>query len=439
MTEQAEQASAWVLKSMRVLGTLLYYNEEWFDKAVYGTGLKISDFPPIEHFRVCFETMLAIRKDKNVLISAENVWTYSGRQCDMEWLGNVQAQHDSDLLELVSDAKLVVKLGQRAWRLEKAEAAAAAYRDESKDEEEITKRLIQDMSVMRAVEIRDASAHGIIDRIREELNAGIRTFVTPTGIDWLDKELKGGLRSKRYIALGAREKGRKSTALRNALLGASRVFLHWQEVEGGHLVPIYEAREHVSIALFAFENDQQITIWDFIAMLTYEYLYYRGMDGERFDYERTIGDLCNGEDLQSGFESGDWATWKSENLRDAIVWGVHEAEQLHLYIYDSQPENGGLRTIDDLKRIIAMHRGSIALDDDHLIFALDYAQLVRGSGNMFEDLRETSATGLATATGMRSTFITLTQFNRDTNKSNAKKEDTGDVMGTRGEIGRAHV
>ena len=149
------------------------------------------------------------------------------------------------------------------------------------------------------------------------------------------------------------------------------------------------------------------------------------------DKDALLARPCNGEDIQSGFESGDWQRWPKP-LHDAVTWAVAEFSKLPIYIYDSQPENGGLRTYDDMVRIINMHRGSIAKDGEHVIIAVDYAQLVHDTYRIFEDLQKFSNTCLATATGMNSTVIALTQFNRETNKMNAKHEDTGDVMGTRG-------
>ena len=146
---------------------------------------------------------------------------------------------------------------------------------------------MHDLSMERAVEVRSARTGDIIDRIRDEITKGIQTQVTPTGILWLDAELKGGLRSRRYIALGAREKGRKSTMLRNILLGAAREFKGWQRQKDMRMVPMYIPREGVSIALLAYENDQQITTWDFVSMLAYEYLYYRG-HGQRCAIGETV-------------------------------------------------------------------------------------------------------------------------------------------------------
>ena len=426
MSDQPQQQkSSWITKAQRVIGTLLYDREDWFAKAVYGTGLKVTDMPDTEYFRLTLQTMLEIKQEKVVIITPENIWTYSGKQVPVEWCQEMQGYHNVDLLELVSDAKLCIRLGERAQRYTVTVAAATNYLDETKDEREITRRLVHDLSIERAVEVRSAKSGAIIDRIREEITKGVQTQVTPTGILWLDAELKGGLRSRRYMALGAREKGRKSTMLRNILLGASRQFVGWKRQADMRMVPLYGPRENVSIALLAYENDQQITTWDFVSMLAYEYLHYRGLDKDG------IGEACNGEDVQSGFESGEWKRWPKP-LYEAVLWAIAEYEQLPLYIYDSQPENGGLRTYDDMVRIINMHRGSVAQENDHLIIAIDYAQLVHDTYRIFEDLQKFSNTCLATATGMNSTVIALTQFNRETNKMNARKEDTGDVMGTRG-------
>lgn len=45
MVTALQETSASELHAKRILGTLLFDQPEWFDQAVFGTGLEAGDFP----------------------------------------------------------------------------------------------------------------------------------------------------------------------------------------------------------------------------------------------------------------------------------------------------------------------------------------------------------------------------------------------------------
>jgi replicative DNA helicase len=155
---------------------------------------------------------------RKVPVSSENVWAESGRQINLDFLHELEGEAVIDETEMTLAAKRIVSYSDRAQKLKIAQNTVAALMDETRDIYEASSQAIRGLSQTRAAEIQDAQIGSIIERQRS--GRGVHIFTTPTGFAWLDEQMKGGLRSGRYVVLAGREKGRKTSVIRNIMLQA---------------------------------------------------------------------------------------------------------------------------------------------------------------------------------------------------------------------------
>src|SRR5690606_9711704 len=241
------------------------------------------------------------------------------------------------------------------------------------------------------------------------IRLGIEPRITPTNIAWIDYILGGGARTKRYIAIGGRQKGRKTTLLRNLILGLCI------KNDGRK----QSVNNEVAVSLFTFENDQEITFYDFVAMRAAQYCYNHRLETKREGNALGV-DRLNGEIIQNAYESGKLEKWP-DYLRKAVHQALTDVEQLPLYIYDSRPENGGLDSLNALRSAFEMQYQASNEKGLHQIFCVDYIQKVHNGGTEHQDLRDVSTFLLWACQNYDATVITLAQLNEAANYERASK------------------
>lgn len=356
---------------------LLYDNKQLFEKAVYGPGLTVSDFPGIEHYRDTFALVTTLYRTE-MPVSAENVWAESGRQIPLDWLKQLENEAVIDERDMQVAARRLIAYSVRSQKLQSAQQLVHQLMDESVDVDEASSQAIRNLSRSRKAEIQDAHIGSIIAR-QKSVDA-VPSFRTMTGIRWLDAQTRGGLRSGRFYVLGGREKGRKTSVMRNIMLNAAREAVY----DDPNRPPRFVPKQNVNVVLLPFENDQGITAWDFVAMLAWEHLYFHNRQNEQYNGQ-PIDAFCNGEDIQTFVEEKQMPNHRA--LVQAIEYGQEQLTQLPIFIYDSKPENGGLRRYVDLERVINMHHNAVRRPNEHAIYIVDYAQLVYNGGDLFKDTR----------------------------------------------------
>lgn len=274
----------------------------------------------------------------------------------------------------------------------------------------------------RGIVLQDASLGAIHQRLDTKIERGEKTYITPTRNPWFDFCLRGGLRSKRFIAIGGRQKGRKTSVLRNLLLGAAM---------DKYLNP----NMTVSIAFCCFENDQEISYYDLVAMVGMELLRRDGTENTVLEGEgrarKLASDRMDGERIQTAYEKKLLEKWPPVCM-DAVIAAMAIVDLLPIHIYDSLVENGGLDNLDSMEMTIEMHKQTVWKEGQHLIIAEDYAQLVENVGDDYKDMKAFSKKGLWMCQHYDATVIALSQLNEATNREKAGSKKPINYIGTKG-------
>lgn len=189
------------------------------------------------------------------------------------------------------------------------------------------------------------------------------------------------------------------------------------------------------MAFLCYENDQEISYYDMVAMYAYEYLMAKGKHQVVIATAPVVmsGEQMDGEIIQTAYENGKLDTWMDVS-QEAVRWAMDTVDLLPINVYDSQPENGNLHDLESLKQVIEMHKQVVVKPDQHFVVAVDYAQLVEHIGKDYEDMKAFSKQLLWTCQHYDATVIALSQLNEATNyaKAAAGGKRTVDHVGTKG-------
>lgn len=291
---------------------------------------------------------------------------------------------------------------------------SVAELEQGANPEEVTRKLSLELVHDESSAMRSPKVGEILKRVRMRQTPEVRIR---TGIGWLDGATGGGIRNRSFIAVGAPEKGRKTSWLRSMAIYTLR------KQVGNQLVP----RDDVAVSVMAYENDQEISSADFVAMLAAECVYYRGWSKEQHNGQPLLS-FCTA-DVAEKFMA-DESLIKPGKLKDAMTYAWQNLSLLNLEILDRSKQNGGIRTLSDLvthkRRFVAQYPGK-----QHIMF-VDYAQLVRNGGTDYEDMTAFAQTALDLAMeGDGCVFVAASQFSREAKRLKTAKQD-GDVMGSKG-------
>jgi hypothetical protein len=418
--------SAWELGALQVIGSLLYDDRLLFERVVYGNDLLESDLPATSHYQLTLDALkLAYRK--NEPLKAATVFQYTNGIVPIDWLKSAEEFLVTDD-EATAVARAVIDKAETARKLRELDSATRDIRA-GKDPREVADRVTRKLSQVRATELDDPRTPAIYRQVSEkaqQTEGEITVLRASSPMDWLNVKLNGGVRRERLIAIGGGEKSRKTTLLRNIYLSLAR---SKQVIEGK---TIWTARPQVNLVMCCFENSREITFYDYVAMLAFEYLFDNKwhLEPAKKASEFTLGDFLDGEQVQDAHLSGEWNRWPVK-LKTALDVAFDRIQQLNLSIYDRSDQYGGLTSRLGLNRVINMHAQVYTKPDDHLNIAIDYIQLVNDTGDEYKDLKMAVNDALTVATNKHCTVWALSQFNREY-KKNKRDGTNGDVMGTKG-------
>ena len=332
-----------------------------------------------------------------------------------------EASFSASSSEIMALARLWVKDAESS-RLGRALAQGGADLKAGKSIEEVGKSISRSLVQKRSAVIQDTSVKSIRERIDLKRDSKNYTFITRTTNNWFDTVMSGGLRAKEMVGIGARQKGRKSSVVRNLVLGAA--------LRDG------EPNPKASIAIFSFENDQETTYFHFIAMLATRYLVGKGRYHETFrDSNVPINVKLHGRGIQSAYERDVLGKW-SRVLQEAVTYAMDTMSSLPIWIYDQTKGNGNLKSLSALRTGMYAHKFVHVSSNQHYLCIVDYAQLARNGGSDYEDMSAFSEMGLEEISELDCTMIALSQFNEAGNWENANSQRNGgkmlDIVPTKG-------
>lgn len=295
---------------------------------------------------------------------------------------------------------------------------------------EVKAGLSRKLQTTRGVIAQDSSPRSIRQRIDARIERGEWVKITPTRLEWFDSLFDGGLTEKDIIGIGGAQKRRKTTVARWLALNAAI------NKDG-------MANKKVSIAFCTFENDQESTYWDFVAMLAvrcalakdwYQEKIINEATGElvvKHDgHNLTVADILNPRQIRKAYERKRLAKWNA-HAQECVRYAMAMMDDLNIYIYDRTQENGALRSLESLKACTQLHHFAHVTPEQHYLVFVDYAQLVISDGEIFKDMRLFSDWMIEAAQGFPCTMVCMAQLNEASNKDRAKG-DKSDYLGIKG-------
>lgn len=393
-----------------VLGGLLRNDRTLIERVLFGTSLKADDFEDEKYAKVYSRIVQHYHESLPCtpkVIASEGFFSASE-------LEGMEKYTDATAEEIVEFARAIVRESDRTNSLNKIDKVRVQLARKGSNPYTVQEDLIRELNQgRRGLSMQDTNVSAILDRAT---TGDHHVFLTRTRMQKLDEALNGGLRSRRLIAIGGRQKGRKTTLAREILLSV---------LFDSKWIP----RPKVNVAFMAFENDQEDTIWDFTASVAAARMYaLNKLDAD--------ADFLSGEIMSEGFRQGKtsdkapYHTWPKVT-RDSIDFAIQTMRGANLWVYDVNDHNGGLKDLASLRRNAFAHHFNHVEPDQHLIIVVDYAQLIRNGGTLYDDMRDLSSLLLELCNKLNCTVIALTQFNEAYNKETATGQQT-DFIGTKG-------
>lgn len=407
--------SPWEMHSAEIISAVME-DRNIAEELAWRQGLQAEHLTADGIYRVVWKTILEILPEKGMPTTPDIIWTKNQNIIDLGALYQIKDSYSIGKDHALQSCSEVKRISKRHRQLEAVTKAQVAL-TRGDDSDPIITQLVRQLSASDTEVIQSTVIKDIVERINARIDAGEVQSIIPTHIPWLDAMMNGGLRPKRLIAIGGADKSRKTTLLRNIILNTLR-----NRTPSG-----WEFKQNISFALMAFENDQEITTFDFIAMLMFEYLREKG-ETDTYVGSVMAHELCDAETIERMYE-----TYRKSKIHPlmaaAIEYALEHIEQMNISIYDSATANGGLDTIDDLIRVTNMHTTLFA--GKEIVVAVDYAQLAEDTGDTYKDMKRFSKAMLNKATTQRVTVIALSQYNEEAKKARAQGIETGTV-GTKG-------
>ena len=393
-----------------VVGCLLNMGDrQTIEEVCFVAGLLPTDFSNRELGTVYGFILQAY--EENITPNPETIFTLSRQTLPLEWLRELSNTPFLLPEELLSHARMIVRQAEVRETTKTLVGGLEAIQS-NRDIDEVRDELMHRLARNRGGETLNSSIAAIFERHKAHRG---NLYVTPTHLPWLDDWLKGGLRSRRFIAIAGPQGGRKSTWARNIALYAAR--------------DVYKRpRDTVAIAWLAYENDQVISAYDFAAMCAVEWLAENGHWNAKAG-SKLIREMMDAESLSYAVEENVLDSWP-DLARQAAEVGMERAQSLPIEIYDAGEETGALTNRLAMHRLINSHKWSN--EGKHCIYIVDYAQLVRENGRLFEDMEILARDCLHLVRRLNCTLILLSQFNEEYNKDLAKGQAGKGYQGIKG-------
>lgn len=387
-----------------VIGNLLTGDRSRIEEVAFNVGLRTTDLYDAK-CRIAYDVIMELYRDGLVATPAI-VASKSKRRLRLDWLEEIASKDQLLTQELADRARVIIdQADERQTRL--ALVGGLTALDSGRVVKDVRLAVVETLQQTRGVVVAPARAsdiHGRIDQSQTKI------FVTPTGYGWLDGWLRGGLRSNRFYAVAGPQGGRKTTWARNIAIAALR---------DKHNRP----RPNVEVAILGYENDREITYFDFVSMMAAEFLKDTGQLTAKLPdnagNQIPIMEWLDAESIQLRYMTNRLAG-VHPLIKKAVEAGMSKVDELHLSIYDSGEETGDLTDKSAMTRVIRSHHYNHVTPDTHYIAIVDYAQLARQTDSLFEDMEQLARESLKLSQNLNMTLIVLSQYNEDTNKDHAQ-------------------
>lgn len=442
--------SAWEMHTRAVIGAMLA-DPEIIDTIAHGDGLEPLDLYGGKEspYGLLYSIILNDVYKEGLEVSPETVSAVTDKAWTVESLYDILYEAKTEKQARTS-ATLCKEFAVRWNKILVLREAIGDLENIANDRNRILSHVVREMSKSDAVAMKSTRIGDVfMDMVESYGKNRRRTIITPTGFSWLDskKIMSGGLRTARFIGIGGEEKNRKTTLARNMVLGVLRekqglVPLPIVEVnpvtgeykvtqDKSRKIPYRKVRENVAVAFLAYENDREITTLDFIAMVMYEYMVYAKTSRKPWPgtSDKTMADYCDGETVQDALAKGDF-DWDSEltdeqfgnfaamikhmprDWQDALFYAFLSLRGANLHTYDRDKQYGGLRGFAEMNQVVNRFSYDYSDPNIHKVIVIDYAQLVKGNGSLFENMSQFASEGLEIAMNKNATVIALSQFSR---------------------------
>lgn len=397
----AEQVTPWQSVAEDVLAAVAV-DQKAFERVAYEYGVLRNHFPP-GPWRKTYHAVSGLwQSDDVVTITAIHDWLNG--DVSLEWLsGHVYAQ---DGVALGGDVLRThaIRLKRRAAQEHQlialrngAQALERAQTDDERDE--VVGRVISALDAEVNDTVQDATAEAVGARFAALMESEPE-HILPTGITWLDNNT-GGMQRRQIWWIAAAYKMRKSTLMRNMVIGA--------------------LRNGAQVTVGIREGYQAQFAAQVIVMLAVEWLLREGLYSQRDKHGRPLNLITAAQllTLHNRYKSV-----LDKRQVAAITHGIREFRSWdrNLRIYDSQEANGGL---SDLHSIQTMVNRDVTLYGTDVVF-LDYLQLFdAGRSSIFENVSYLSQQLQQLAAKKNVAMVVLAQLNEESVKGHNSSHSPG--------------
>lgn len=442
------------LNAKMFIGAALSGNRSAIVESAISQHLRKEDFPD-GYYPSVFEAIIQLLRDGKY-VTPEAVYTVTAQKVPLEWLQEAYTTYGDAIAEMSDTANNIIQYAEARNAYKVADELKKELADNPLSARITAAKYGTQLMRPRSQSTLQSFPSDI--RHRAMKNSEIIGRTVKTGIHWLDANIEGGLQTKYQLGIASRQKGRKTSFIRNVVLGVLRQMTNPGQTAIGSGIEYaragadpthWQVRDHVKIAFLAFENDQVRTYYDFAAMLAFEFLWKKGgvklchqKWGSKYFHEWCHSSVIMQNDLKGKIftvKNPD-GTIKQEGWPNALqaacqyaFWSMDRlSENGNLAIYDSEEKTGNLNTVEDLERILLEHTTLNCNPEDHFMFVTDYIGLVRkyGEFNKYKVQQEANFTIKRNVnnllSGIGATALTIGQYNTDTKKSQ--------IQGTKTEV-----
>lgn len=413
--------SAYELSAKDVISGCLSLTPDKVSEIFYGVDLRASDMPQGD-YRLALACIAKATLD-NTSPNPSVLYKISNQKLNLDWLEDL-AEREISMSRAMESAKQCKEYSIRHSTQTILNDGIVANQDISKNASDVRNSVIQELSAIGDHSVEKQSIFEIMKNIYEKAGSNNDTPFSTNNL-WLDYQLSGGLRRGRHIAIGAPEKQRKSSWMRNIVLGVL------QDYNQGTWTP----RKNVHVCLLNFENDRNITALEFVCMQSAINLFDKDPHMANSNFKnKPLHYAYDAERIQTAISEDRFHEYFDKYGMRTFLQAEKQVSNLNLAIYDKTREGGHLRDLDDLWRIARTYRALYTKKSDLVIYVVDHMHLVKAKG-----INDKNARASAVAMSIQdipddldATLITLAQFNRSSKYNGQNGENEIDVMGTSG-------
>ena len=210
------KTNSYDLHTELVLGACMN-SREFAEQILFGTALQRGDLPQRNFYPELYDGIVRTLRTPDVAPTPEIVWTNTDKAVDLEGLRNAQRDAQEKSIDAIrSSVSVIIGYADRVETHKYIKSALDDLTVEKNDIESVRNRLIGELSRVRVSETQPSDSASILARFKANLGTGVLSPL-PSMIPWIATVTNGGLRKRRMLAIGAPDKSRKTTFMRNIL------------------------------------------------------------------------------------------------------------------------------------------------------------------------------------------------------------------------------